>query len=195
VAFGRLNTERDTFYVSEIGIPGARNGQRTDSVFEFQHFPEPGPDTDFLVRAARAMDLGVMTLGMTARAYTVAAIPNESGEWLVYLTPSANAASVWPLGDDVRYRISADGGRVLEKHRMHAALVDADRGASSDKRLVAGKGPKALRDLPEDSDVFHVLMGRPATPEIVVTPHFRYEIAVDGSIRVIQGKETVVGAR
>jgi hypothetical protein len=195
VAFGRLNIERDTFYVSEIGIPATVNGQLVDSVFEFQRFPEPGADTDFLVRAARAMDLGVMTLGMTKRAYSAAAIPNENGEWLVYLTPSADAASTWPLGDDVRYRISADGHRVLQTHRMHAGLVEADRGTSTDAaRLVARKGRKALRDLPEDSDVFHVLMGRPATPEIVVTPHFRYEIGVDGSIRVL-GKETVVGAR
>ena len=114
VAFGRLNAERDTFYVSHIGIPASVNGQRVDSTFEFQKFAEPGPDTDFLVRAARAMDVATMTLGVTARAYSVAAIPNEKGEWLVYLTPSADAANVWPLGDDVRYRVSGDGRRVLE---------------------------------------------------------------------------------
>lgn len=187
VAFGRLNTERDTFYVSHIAIPAAVNGQRVDSTFEFQTFGEPGPDTDYLVRAARAMDVATMALGVTARAYTAAAIPNAQGEWLVYLTPSADAANVWPLGDDVRYRVSADGLRILETHRMHAGMIEASR-------LVAKGSGKALRDLPEDSDVFHVLMNRPAAAEVVVTPRHRYRIDVDGSITLLQGKETVVGA-
>ena len=195
VAFGRLNAERDTFYVSHIAVPAAVNGQRVDSTFEFQTFAEPGPDTDFLVRAARAMDLATMTLGVTPRAYSAAAIPNENGEWLVYLTPSADAANVWPLGDDVRYRVSADGRRVLETHRMHVGMMEADRGGpTGDARLVAKGAGKALRDLPEDSDVFHVLMNRPAAAEVVVTPHHQYRIGVDGSIRLLQGKETVVGA-
>ena len=187
VAFGRLNTQRDTFYVSRIAIPAAMNGQRVDSTFEFQTFAEPGPDTDYLVRAARAMDVATMALGVTARAYTAAAIPNAQGEWLVYLTPSADAASTWPLGDDVRYRVSADGLRILETHRMHSGMIEASR-------LVAKGSAKALRDLPEDSDVFHVLMNRPAAAEVVVTPRHRYRIDVDGSITLLQGKETVVGA-
>ena len=193
VAFGRLNAGRDTFYVSHIGIPAAVNGQRVDSLFEFQTFVEPGPDVDFLVRAARAMDLAVVTLGMTKRAYSVAAIPNEGGDWLVYLTPAADAANRWPLGDDLRYLVSADGMRVLETHRMHDAIVEAGRMPTDPTRSIARKGRKALRDLPEDTDVFHVLMGQPATPEIVATPHFRYEIGADGSIKMLQGKETVVG--
>ena len=195
VAFGRLNTERDTFYVSHIAIPATVNGQRVDSTFELQTFAEPGPDTDFLVRGARAMDLATMTLGVTARAYTAAAIPNAQGEWLVYLTPSADAANVWPLGDDVRYRVSADGRRILETHRMHVGMMEANRGAASgDARLVAKGSGKALRDLPEDSDVFHVLMNRPAAAEVVVTPRHRYRVDVDGLITRLQGKETVVGA-
>jgi hypothetical protein len=195
VAFGRVNAERDTFYVSHIAIPAAVNGQRVDSTFEFQTFGAPGPDTDYLVRAARAMDVATMTLGVTARAYSAAAIPNEKGEWLVYLTPSADAANVWPLGDDVRYRVSPDGLRVLETHRMHVGMVEASRGmGGGDERLVAKGSGKALRDLPEDTDVFHVLMNRPAAAEVVVTSRHRYRIDVDGSITLLQGKETVVGA-
>jgi hypothetical protein len=195
VAFGRLNAERDTFYVSHIAIPAAVNGRRVDSLFEIETFPDVGPDTDFLVRAARAMDLAVINHGVTARAYTAAAIPGERGEWFVYLTPSADAANVWPLGDDVRYRISSDGLRVLETRRMHAGMVEASRSTSADgTRLLTSKSGKSLHDLPEDSDVFHVLMGRPLVPEIVVTPRHHFVIGVDGGIRVRDGKETVVGA-
>lgn len=195
VAFGRLSAERDTFYVSHIGIPAAVNGQRVDSLFEFQTFPEPGPDTDFLVRAARAIDNAVMSLGATSRPYTAAAIPTEKGDWFVYLTPAADVASVWPLGDDVRYRISADGDRVLETHRMHAGMVEEAASSRSDGALLAvGRHRTAVHDEPEDSDVFHVLARRPPAPEVIVTRHSRYLIGVDGSIRLSQGKETVVGA-
>src|SRR5437868_1370022 len=69
VAFGRLSVERDTFYVSHIAIPAAVNGRRVDSLFEIETFRDVGPDTDFLVRAARAMDLAVISHGVTARAY------------------------------------------------------------------------------------------------------------------------------
>jgi hypothetical protein len=195
VAFGRLSAERDTFYVSHIGIPAAVNGQRVDSHFEFQTFPEPGPETDFLVRATRAIDNAVMSLGATSRPYTAAAIPTEKGEWFVYLIPAANVASVWPLGDDVRYRISADGDRVLETRRMHAGMVEEAASARSDGALLAvGRHRTALHDEPEDSDVFHVLVRRPSAPQVIVTRHFQYVIGVDGSIRLAQRQETVVGA-
>jgi hypothetical protein len=194
VAFGRLSAERDTFYVSHIGIPAGVNGQRVDSLFEFETFAQPGPDTDFLVRAARAMDNAVRRLGPTPRSYTAAAIPADNGDWFVYLTPAADVANVWPLGDDVRYRISADGDRILETRRMHAGLVEEGPSARSDgARLALGRHRTALRDEPEDSDVFHVLLRRPAVPQVVATRRFQYLVGVDGSIRLAQGKETVVG--
>ena len=194
VAFGRLSTQRDTFYVSHIAIPAAISGQRVDSLFEFQTFADPAPDTDFLVRGARAMDMGVMTLGVTERSYAAAASPVEEGEWWVYLTPAANAASVWPLGDDVRYRVSADGFRVLGTHRMHVGMVSGAAGTRTDGTRVAASWHRTtVHDLPEDSDVFHVLARRPQVPEIVVTRHHQYVVGVDGSIKYAQKKEMVVG--
>ena len=193
VAFGRLNAERDTFYVNQIAVPAAIDGQRVDSMFEFHKF-DAAPDIDFLVRAARAMDLGVMTLGMASRPYTAAAVPAENGEWLVYLTPAPNAAGAWPLGDDVRYRVSSDGLRVLETHRMHEGMVSDNVATRRDgTRLATGWHRTSLRDLPEDSDVFHVLARR--LPELVVTRHHQYIVGVDGSIKYAQERETVVGAR
>ena len=195
VAFGRLNASRDTFYVSNIGIPAAVNGARADSLFEFVTFDEPGPDADYLVRAVRAMDNAVTALGATPRPYSAAALPADNGDWFVYLTPAAGLTNVWPLGDDVRYRVSADGERVLETRRMHNGVIEEAATARSDSaRLAVGRHRTALRDEPEDSDVFHVLMRRPRAPQIVVTRHFQYIIGVDGSITLAPGKETVLGA-
>ena len=192
VAFGRMNAQRDTFYVSHIGVPAAVNGQRVDSLFEFETFAQPGADTDFLVRAAKAMDLAVLTHGATSRPYAAAAIPDDNGQWLVYLTPSADVANVWPLGDDVRYRVSADGTRLLETRRMHAGMVDTESEVST--QLTSRRTGRPLHDLPEDSDVFHVLMSRQPRPTSVATRHFNYLIDADGSIKVVQGKATVVGS-
>jgi hypothetical protein len=50
-----------------------------------------------------------------------------------------------------------------------------------------------MRDLPEDSDVFHVLVNRATASEVVTTSHYQYVVSPDGSIKLIQGKETVVG--
>jgi hypothetical protein len=195
VAFGRLDTQRDTFYVSTIAVPAAINGQRVDSVFEFHKFDVPGPDVDFLVRATRAMDTAVAAMGGKGRAYQAAAIPAENGDWYVYLTPASDFTSAFPLGDDVRYRISAEADRILETRRMHKGMVAFDRSTrAGSARLAAGSHKTTLRDEPEDSDIYHVLTRRPQVPEVIETRHFRYEVGVDGSIRLLQGRETVVGA-
>ena len=195
VAFGKLDAQRDTFYVSTIAVPAALNGQRVDSLFEFHKFDVPGPDIDFLVRATRAMDTAVVAMGAKGRAYQVAAIPTENGDWYVYLTPASDFTSSFPLGDDVRYRISSEADRILEVRRMHKGMVAFDRAAHSDAaRLTAGRHKTSLRDEPEDSDIYHVLTRRPQVPEMLETRHFRYEIGVDGSIKLLQGRELQVGA-
>jgi hypothetical protein len=43
-----------------------------------------------------------------------------------------------------------------------------------------------LSDVPEDSDVFHVLTRKPPVPETVGTQHFIYEVQKDGAIRIVK---------
>ena len=87
------------------------------------------------------------------------------------------------IGDDVRYRFSADGDRLLETRRMHAGIVEEASSARSDGALLpVGRHRTAIHDEPEDSDVFHVLARRPLAPEVIVTRHYRYLIGVDGAI-------------
>lgn len=194
VAFGRLDTQRDTFYVSNIAVPAVVNGQRVDSVFEFHKFDAPGPDIDFLVRATRAMDTAVVAMGATGRAYQAAAIPADNGDWWVYLTPARDFSGVSSFGDDVRFRISADADRIIETRRMHKGMVASDRGArAGTAHLAASSHKTSLRDEPEDSDVYFVLSRQPQVPEVVQTKHFRYLVDLDGSIKLLQGHETVVG--
>ena len=41
-----------------------------------------------------------------------------------------------------------------------------------------------LSDVPEDTDVFHVLTQDPPVPEMVGTADFVYQIMADGTIRI-----------
>ena len=117
----------------------------------------------------------------------------HEASWLVYLMPSADAANAWPLGDDVRYRVSSDGARILETHRMHTGMVETAKVANTAQLTTRHTG-KAQHDLPEDSDVFQVLMSPTPTATTIATRHFTYVIGTDGSIKLAQGKETVVGS-
>jgi hypothetical protein len=112
----------------------------------------------------------------------------------VYLTPGTDFTSSFPFGDDVRFRVSAEGDRIIETRRMHKGLVVEDHAGAAGARLASRSHKTTLRDEPEDSDVYHVLTRRPQAPELIETRHFRYTVDIDGSIRLVQGRETVVGS-
>jgi hypothetical protein len=56
------------------------------------------------------------------------------------------------------------------------------RNAPPGSQLEAGTHTAVLADLPEDTDVFHVLIRTPRVPEYVMTDHFAYRIETDGKI-------------
>ena len=195
VAFGRLNVTRDTFFVSHVGIPAVIDGTRVDTLFGVETMETPGPDTDYLVRAARAIDTATALFWPRSRPYEAAALPAPDGSWWVYVLPAPNRAGSWPLGDDMRYHISRDGRNILGARRMHVGTIDFDRTKKADDaRFVAGVHNTLVGDVPEDSDVFHVLTRRPRVFEYVFTPRFLYMINEDGSIRLVLGRGPEVGA-
>ena len=194
VAFGRLSETRDTFHVSHVAIPAVVGGRRVDTLFSIQKMQGPAPDTDFLPRAARAIDTAAALFWPTHRPYDAAVLPAGDGSWWVYVIPAPNREGSWPLGDDVRYRVSADGRSILETRRMHVGIVEFDRSKRPEEtRLVAGVHRTVVSDVPEDTDVFHVLTRQPRVFEYVFTPRFLYMINEDGSIRFVLGRGALVG--
>ena len=91
---------------------------------------------------------------MEGYAYNVAVLPNDDGTLYVYLYPAQAKLSVYPVGGDTRYTISADGTKVLETHRMHKNVLFA-RTASpigpNGGRLVANVFKEVLADVPQDT--------------------------------------------
>lgn len=182
VSFGRLAADSSSFLVAFE----ARSADWTRSVRAAAVTP-PRPDTGYLLRAARAVTAARADFGTPSRPYNVAVLPDDSAGkggsgWYVYLFPAVTTAGIWPHGADVRYRVSADGKRIIEKRRLHNAVIES--GSPDGQPMEAGFHTAILDDIVEDTDVALVLMRRPRVPELIVTRSYLFRISADGRIAV-----------
>jgi len=182
VVFGRLNEGR-----SQFGITYETEQQANPREFAVRKEPEERQDDGFFLFAARAIEVAMKDFGGANRPYNIAVLPGPAEELYVYLYPAQTKARVYPLGGDVRYLLSADGMKIVEKRQMHKAILET--APVPGKKVAAGFHSHVLSDVPEDTDVFHVLTQDPPLPEFVGTTHFIYEVMTDGSIRVEKTKK------
>src|SRR3954447_17833392 len=114
VAFGKLDGERDRFLIAYEATQG-----KDPEEFEVKADDPPKEDAGFFRSAARAIDAAlkhfVENFQGERRPYNVAVLPAEGGQFWVYLVPAPTRPGVWPLGGDVRYLMSQDGTKVVEK--------------------------------------------------------------------------------
>lgn len=177
VVFGKLDEDRSRFNVAYEADEQA--GLRD---FAVEKQPEERQDEGFFLYAARAIDLAMKDFGAAGRPYNVAVLPAPEEQLYVYLYPAQIKSRVYPLGGDVRYLTSANGTRILDKRQMHKTILET--APSRKGKTVAGYHTHVLSDLPEDSDVFHVLTQDPPVPEMVMAGHFLYQVKADGTIQV-----------
>lgn len=185
VAFGRLAPASDTFFIEHVAMPGIQAEWAASS------FEPAQPDTGYFLRAGRAIETALAMFPQPpARDYAATAVPADDGPWWwVYVYPAADER-VWPLGDDVRFRVSADGRVITETRHLHAGMtLYTHRTARTGSTMVSSSRPAVPGDTPEDTDVTHVLQRRPALPEFVSAGRFRYRIDVDGSIRRVEARQ------
>ena len=177
VAFGRLNEARDKFLISyeasQGDLPTKFTGKKLEPVKE---------DVEFFLFAARALDTALSDFTGESRPYNVAVLPAPSDQLYVYVIPAQTKAGVFPLGGDARYLISANGLKILEKRQMHKAIIEF---SSPPAGVQFGYHTAVVDQVPEDSDVFHVLARKPAVPELIATRLFIYQIETDGKIRYL----------
>lgn len=119
------------------------------------------------------------------RPYDASILPAGAGQFSVYITPARIRAGVYPLGGDVRYVISGDGGTIVEKRQLHRAIIDFEPAKGSQK-IAAGVHTDVLTDVPAETDVFYVLTRKPAIPEFVTAGGYTYRIDVDGNIALVK---------
>ena len=177
VVFGKLNEDHSRF-----GIAYEADEQATLREFAVPKEPEEREDEGFFLYAARAIEVVMRDFAGASRPYNVAVLPAPSEQMFVYLYPAQTKARVYPVGGDVRYVVSADGMKILEKRQMHKTILET--APAPGKKVAAGYHSHVLSDVPEDTDVFHVLTQDPPVPEFVATAHFRYQVKTDGTIQI-----------
>ncbi len=181
VAFGRLDKGRDRFLVTY-------EATATDDPDRFTaaKVDPPRATTGFEFRAALAMDAAMadfLKSDPPRRPYNIAALPAGEDSLWVYLFPAPTKPGVTPLGGDLRYRVAADGSKLLEKRQLHKGIIEVEAPKEAeDKKAVMGMHTHVLSDVPEDTDVFHVLARAPRRPEMIITKENLYAVQVDGSI-------------
>lgn len=195
VAFGRLTKERDRFLVAYEAIAG-----KDATSFEVKSYDPPQSDTGFLRSAARAMDLVLADFLKTFQGerhpYNAMVLPAPKSALWVYLVPAPTKPGIWPLGGDVRYLVSADGLRIQAKRKLHNAIIErAPPPAGDPSQVAAGFHTHVLDEVPEDTDVFHVLSRQPPAPEIIATEQFVYVVEPDGNIKYLGKPADVLGKR
>ena len=133
-----------------------------------------------------ALELAIDDFKKPSRPYNTAILPAPGGNFYVYLYPGQIKANTWPIGGDVRYTISSDGKRIVDKRPLHKSILDAEPKPGSNE--VAGYHFHILTDLPEDTDVLYVMSRKPSMPEYVGVGKMFYLVNIDGTIATAADK-------
>jgi len=178
VVFGKLNADKTLF---QIFYEAAQQAKPQE--FKVTAETTQRADNEFYLFAARAIEVTLADFRGEKRPYNTAVLPAPQDQLFVYIYPAQTKPRIYPLGGDVRYLISADGTKIVEKRQMHKSILEVPP-LGKGKKLAAGFHTHVLSDLPEDTDVFHVLTQDPRVPEMVGTAHFVYEVRPDGTITI-----------
>jgi hypothetical protein len=159
VVFGRYNGQHDRFLLVYEAAPG------TDpEVFTAKKEDPPKEDDGFFFFAARAIDAALHDFQGEKRPYHAAVLPAEANQMYVYVFPVQATAGVYPLGGDVRYLFSPDGSTIIARRQLHKAIIESRGSVPNGAKVVGGFHSHVLSDIPEDTDVFYVLMRKPPGP-------------------------------
>jgi hypothetical protein len=183
VAFGHFSDSNGKFLVTYEAA-----STNDPKVFTGKAINPPREDAGFVFAAAKAIGTAIQDFGRANRPYNTAVLPGPDKNLFVYLYPAQTDLNIYPLGGDVRYLISTDGSKIIERRQMHKTVLEIDpRKVPPGATSVAGFHGHVLSDVPEDTDVFHVLTQKPPRSEYIgVSGGVVYQIATDGSISVVK---------
>jgi hypothetical protein len=184
VAFGRFSDSHDKFLIVYEATQRASPEQ-----FTVEKNDPPREDTGFYFDAARGIETALRDFQGQNRPYNVSVLPSESNQMYVYVVPAQTVPGIYPLGGDVRYLVSFDGMVIIERRQLHKAILEIPPNSAGSNPIVGGTHSHVLSDIPEDTDVFHVLTRKPLIPEYVGTKNHTYVIREDGSIEILDRKK------
>jgi hypothetical protein len=192
VAFGRLKGKEGPFLIAYEATQG-----KDPKEFRAEALDPPREDTGFFRGAARALRVAqadfVKNFKGPQRPYNFALLPADKESWWVYFVPAQTEPEIYPLGGDLRYLVSKDGDRVVEKRQLHKSIIEnPPPKKDGDLLVMGGIHTHVLDDIPEDTDVFHVLRKEPPVPEMIVTEASVFTVGADGEIKYNGRREDVL---
>jgi hypothetical protein len=184
VVYGKRSEADDAFIIAYEAV-------QTDSPTSFVATAKTPPpiDTDYFLRASKAIDTAGAAFGAVQRPYNLAILPTPDGSWLVYLFPASTSVNAWPIGGDERFTITADGQTITESRRLHKTILDNP----TSENTVAGYHIHVLACIPEDTDILAVLSRQPRVAEFIACDPFAYTVNPDGSVLYMGLSKKVFG--
>ncbi len=183
VYFGKLNDDETKFLIVYEAASGP-DPKNTKDITVKKNEPPKEETGDLLLKALALRTCHAVFLpGKFTYNSCVLAAPN--GEHYVYFYPGSTTAGLYLLGGDVRYRVAHDGQHIVETRTMHRSVLPYPRPvpeSMGDYKALIGLHSALVDNIPEDTDVFHVLSRKPKVPEMIITKKFVYQIGVDGDI-------------
>lgn len=178
VAWGYFDKNHTHFIITYEAKQGATptefNVIKHDPVIE---------DGDFYFHAASAMETALKDFNASPhpeRPYNISVLPTPSGEWHVYAIPGQQYSDILPYGGDLRYTVSVDGSKILDRRQMHKTVLEQNTPAGV--RPDFNYHSHILSDVPEDSDIFYAITRKTERGEWVATQKYVYEITPDFSL-------------
>jgi hypothetical protein len=173
VVFPRWNDAHDQLLVLFEATESNNSG-----VFTARKYGEPQRASSDLIAKERALELAIADFPKPDRPYNTAILPAPDGLLYVYIYPGQTKENVWPIGGDIRYTISTDGQRIVEKRTLHQTILDMEVRPTQ----AGGYHSHELSGAPEDTDVFYVLNRKPSMPEFISTSGRLFVIDKEGNI-------------
>jgi len=129
---------------------GLRSSSNSDliEVRSQESFDPAKEDTGWNLAAAKGIENAVRDFRAADRPYNIAVLPAEHGSIYVYLYPAQVKEGVYPIGADARYRVSPDGTKIIEKRRMHKAVIESVP-SSAPGKVAGGYHTHILSEVPE----------------------------------------------
>ena len=182
VIFPKWNEAHDKVMIAYEAV------ERADGNYDARAIDPPKLADKEVQAESVALELAVHDFQKPNRPYNTAILPAPGGNFYVYLYPGQIKANAWPIGGDMRYTISGDGLRILEKRQLHKAILDDEPKKGPNE--LAGYHFHVLTNLPEDTDVLYVLNRKPSKPEYVVSEGGKKTFLVDTDGSIIAGPAT-----
>jgi hypothetical protein len=186
VMYGRFNEAKTKFLI-------VYEARQTANPTEYKVITRDPPleDADVIFRAAKALELVSDEFNRESKAtrpYNVSVLAGPEGGWYLYAIPAQTDLHVLPYGGDVRYTVSSDGTKILEKRQMHKAVIEEK--VSED--MAFDYHAHILSDIPEDSDIFYALTRKAKDGEIIATKKFVYGVSPDAQLSFLGKTDEVL---